>query len=77
MDYKGLLGVLLLAIGGTVLFMLYYIFFQMGYSQVYFPAYPSLNPVLIVFSFLGFLVFGLGLLLIVQGGKTETKQPIS
>jgi hypothetical protein len=73
MDSKGLLGALLLAFGGTILFLLYYIFFQLGYSHVYYPAIPSLDPVFVIFSFIGFFVFGLGLWLIVQSGKTETK----
>jgi ABC-type Mn2+/Zn2+ transport system permease subunit len=74
MEYKGLLGALLLAIGGTILFLLYYVFFQMGYSHVYYPGIPAIDPVLIIFSFLGFFVFGIGLWLIVQSGKAETRQ---
>ncbi len=71
MEYKGLFGAFLLAIGGTILFLLYYIFFQMGYSHVYFPAYPALDPTFIVFSFVGFFVAGIGLLLIVQSAKLK------
>jgi hypothetical protein len=73
MKYKGLFGAFLLAIGGTIIFLLYYVFFQMGYSHVYYPAYPAIDPVFIIFSFLGFFVFGLGLWLIVLSGKAETK----
>jgi hypothetical protein len=66
MEYKGLLGTLLLATGGTILFLLFYIYFQMGYSHVYFPAYPAINPEFIAFSFVGFFVLGIGFWLIMQ-----------
>jgi membrane-bound metal-dependent hydrolase YbcI (DUF457 family) len=74
MTDEGLGGALLIGIGGTILFVLYYEFMSNVYSHVF--AGTTFDPVIIViiFSFLGFMILGLGLGLIVQSGKPKPHQ---
>ncbi len=72
MANEGLGGAFLLAVGGTILFAMLYLQF------VFLPTYRNQSPgsmiFYLIFSFFGFFVLGLGLWLIAQSGKTETKQ---
>jgi hypothetical protein len=72
MGYGGLDGAFLFAVGGTILFAMLYVL------NVLLPNYNYQTSasigLFIGFSFLGFLILGLGLWLIVEDGKVETKQ---
>ena len=70
MANEGLGGAFLLGVGGTLLFYsLYVLLWDTFHSNLS-------NPLLVMLflSFIGFLIFGIGLRLIVQSGKPETKQ---
>ena len=62
-------GAILLGIGGTLLFVLYYLITTISNSNG-----PSQLPLVIVFSFVGFVAIGLGFALILQSSKNA---PIS
>ena len=64
---NGLLGVLLFGLGATMVFLCF------AATQT-FDKYTPVRPDLIIVSFIGFIMVGLGLWLIVQSGKPETKQ---
>jgi hypothetical protein len=66
MANEGLRGAIFLGIGGTILFWLYYLFLSNSSSPP--------NPVMIILSFLGFFVLGLGLWLIVEAGIRGAKK---
>jgi hypothetical protein len=67
---KGLRGALLIGVSGTILFyVLYVILWDSLRDILYMPIWETL-----LFSFIGFLIFGLGLWQIVEAGKPETKQ---
>jgi hypothetical protein len=59
-------GALLLGIGGTILSILYYLISVTTNHNS-----PSAFPMVLVFSFVGFVTIGLGLSLILQAGKTH------
>jgi hypothetical protein len=70
MANEGLGGAFLLAVGGTILFAMLYVLNVPDYriqTSASISAY-------IIFSFFGFFILGLGLWLIAQSGKSETKQ---
>lgn len=70
MAYEGLRGAILLAVGGTILFgLLYTVLYSTSHNVAEFPV-----QIFLVVSFLAFVSLGLGLSLIVQSGKTETRQ---
>jgi hypothetical protein len=60
---NGVLGIVSFAVGGAVLFFLWSMVLGSVISTL--PA-PAVTPFTLVFSFLGFLLVGLGLWLIVQ-----------
>jgi hypothetical protein len=66
MAYEGLRGAIFFGIGGTIIFWLYYVFLSNS-------SHPP-DPVMIIFSFLGFFVLGLGLWLTVEAGVRGAKQ---
>ena len=72
MANEGLGGAFLLAVGGTILFAMLYVL------NVLLPDYRYQTSAsigsYIIFSFVRFLILGLGLWLIVKDGKIETKQ---
>jgi hypothetical protein len=72
MGYGGLGGAFLFAVGGTILFAMLYVL------NVLLPNYQyqtSGSIIAYIFiSFIGFLMLGFGLWLIVEDGKVETKQ---
>ena len=69
MTNEGAGGALLLAVGGTFLFYSLYLLLWDTFHDVYMPLLAML-----FLSFIGFLIFGLGLWQIVQAGKSNTKQ---
>jgi hypothetical protein len=70
MAYEALRGAVLLALGGTILFgLLYTVLYSMTHNVPEFPV-----TIFLVVSFIAFVSLGLGLSLIIQSGKTETKQ---
>jgi len=75
MGNEGLGGAFFLAVGGTILFAMLYLI------TVYLPAFRDLSSgsiiFYLIFSFFGFFILGLGLWLIAQSGKSETKQTSS
>jgi len=72
MANEGLGGAFLLGVGGTILFYSLYVLLWDTIHDMSMPLLPML-----FFSFIGFLIFGIGLMLIVQSGKPETKQTLS
>ena len=70
MANEGLGGAFLLGVGGTILFYSLYVLLWDGFHD------NLSNPLLVILflSFLGFLIFGIGLWLIVQSGKPDSKQ---
>ncbi len=70
MANEGLVGAILLALGGAVLFFALTIVLYTSKSTNFVPDAIFLP---VFFSFIGFLVFGLGLSLILQTGKSDTK----
>ena len=71
MANEGWRGAIFLGIGGTILSWMYYLFSTIHiYSSSFFPE-------LIIFSFLGFFVLGLGLWLIIEAGIRRAKLPPS
>ena len=61
-------GAILLGIGGTILFSLYY-FIKMAANLN--DNTTSSFPMVLILSFIGFVTIGLGLALILQAGKTD------
>ena len=60
-------GAVLLGIGGTILFSLYYLIaLTVNLNS---DNSPSAFPMVIILSFIGFVTIGLGLALILQAGK--------
>ena len=67
---KGLQGALLIGVSGTILFyMLYVILWDSFHDILYMPIWETL-----LFSFIGFIIFGLGLWQIVETGNPKTKR---
>jgi hypothetical protein len=64
---KGVLGALVMAVGGAVLFEFLYILTTPYIQNVY----PSPDAFAALFGFISFLFLGLGLLLVVQSGIRE------
>ena len=69
MGNEGVGGAFLLAVGGTILFAMLLVFLQSYRYQS-----PGSMIFYLIFSFFGFFILGLGLWLIAQSGKSETKQ---
>jgi hypothetical protein len=69
MANQGLGGAFLLGVGGTILF---YSLYQLLWDTIHDMSMPLLA--MLFLSFIGFLIFGIGLWLIVQSEKTETKK---
>jgi len=66
---KGLRGALLIGVSGMILFyMLYVILWDSFHDILYMPIWETL-----LISFIGFIIFGLGLWQIVEASKSETK----
>jgi hypothetical protein len=70
MANEGLGGAFLLAVGGTILFYSLYVFLWDSFHNVL--SMPVFETSL--YTFIGFLIFGIGLWQIVKAGKPETKQ---
>lgn len=70
----GLLGAFVLAIGGAILFEALYVLLQTYSGQYGSPNMGSPSLPSDAFGFIGFLFVGIGLWLIVQSGKPETKK---
>ena len=62
-------GAILLGIGGTILFSLYYLITVAANLKTDNPT--SAFPIVLILSFIGFATIGLGLALILQAGKTN------
>jgi hypothetical protein len=62
-------GAVLLGIGGTILFSLYYLITVA--ANLNNDNSTSAFPMVIILSFIGFATIGLGLALILQAGKTN------
>jgi hypothetical protein len=62
-------GAILLGIGGTILFSLYYLISMA--TNLNSNNSPSAFPMVIILSFTGFATIGLGLALILQAGKKD------
>jgi len=62
-------GAILLGIGGTILFSLYYLISTV--TNLNTDNSPSAFPIVITLSFTGFVTIGLGLALILQAGKRD------
>jgi hypothetical protein len=62
-------GAILLGIGGTILFSLYY--FITVAANLNNGNATSAFPMVLILSFIGFVTLGLGLALILQAGKTD------
>jgi hypothetical protein len=70
MTNEGVGGAIVLAVGGTILFYSLYVFLWDSFHNVLsMPIFETL-----VYTFIGFLILGLGLWFIVQSRKPETKQ---
>lgn len=70
MSIKGLVGALVFAIGGAILFASLFEFGRYVSGRTGMLSAQSFA----VFGFFGFLILGIGLWLIVQDGKPELKQ---
>ena len=62
-------GAILLGIGGTILFSLYYLISML--TNLNNDNSPSAFPMVITLSFIGFVTIGLGLALILQAGRKD------
>ena len=69
MGYEGLGGAFLLAVGGTIVFAMLLVFLESYRYQS-----SGIMTFYLIFIFFGLFVLGLGLWLIAQSGKSETKQ---
>jgi hypothetical protein len=70
----GLLGAFVLAIGGGILFEALFDLLQVNSGRYGSPSMGSPSFGSDAMGFTGFLFLGIGLWLIVQSGKSETKQ---
>ena len=66
-------GALLLGVGGAILFALLYTIIAPSYDN---SAYRLPVNGVVFFSFIGFLVLGIGLWLIVQAGKPKSNRTL-
>ena len=66
---NGVLGVLFFGIGATLVFLCF------AATQT-FDKYNTIKPDLIIVSFIGFIMLGLGLLLIAQSGNQKQNKPL-